>query len=248
MFDNYFTYWDDLPEDSGFALFGLTHIIWLLLIAGGIIWGTMIYRRKSQKSRKKILHGLAYVMAGMELYKDAVLAITGNMQAQYLPLQLCGLAVIIEILYAFVPCVFLGEVMCIACMPGALAALLFPDWTKYPVINFMNLHSFIIHGILVLVPVMLMAAGEFQPKLRRIYMVLGFFVVVVPIMMWVNLRLDTNFMFLELPSRGSPFERVYQTLGYSGYLLVYGIVVVILILVVYGILSLILGKYKKRRT
>lgn len=243
MFDDYFSYWDDLPEDGGFTLFGAVHIIWLLLITGTVIAGCIFYKRKTKKSRGRILRRLAVLMLVMSVYKDAVLTITGHMQLQYLPLQLCGMAVIIEIIYAFFPSVFLGELMCIACLPGAAAALIFPDWTRYPVINYISLHGFIMHGLLILIPCMLMCAGDFLPKLRHIYIVIGFFAVIVPILMIINHYWDTNFMFLMRPSRGSPFLPAYERYGYAGYLAVYGAVVLLMILAMYGVAYIFTHKY-----
>lgn len=234
MFDYYFTYWDDLPEDSGFELFSLTHITWLIVIAAGILCGIKFYIDSSVLKRRKIRFAFAGILIGMELYKDSVLTITGNMDFQYLPFQLCGLAVIIEIVYLIHPGKFLGEIMCIVALPGAFAALIFPDWTRYPVVNFMCLHSFIIHGILVMVPIMIMLSGEFMPKISNVYKVLILFAVIVPIIYVINVWQDTNFMFLRWPSRSSPFEAVYVKYGYGTYMIVYGIVVVLVIFGMYG--------------
>lgn len=243
MFDDYFSYWDDLPADGGITLFGAAHIIWLLVITGTVIFGARYYRNKEKEDRRKWLRVLAFVMIGMEIYRYSILTIIGHMEVQYLPLQLCNLAVIIEIVYAFVPCTFLGELMCTACLPGAAAALIFPDWTRYPVINFMSLHGFIMHGLLVLIPCMLMVARDFVPKLKHIYMVALFFVVTLPIIKVINYYFDTNFMFLERPSRGSPFQAVYHSHGYVSYMVVYGMVVFAIILLMYGVSYLMTGKY-----
>ena len=40
------------------------------------------------------------------------------------------------------------------CLPGAAAALLFPEWSAYPQWNFMNLNSFLVHGLLILFPIL----------------------------------------------------------------------------------------------
>jgi len=245
MFEDYFTYWDDLPEDSGFELFSLTHIAWLIVITAGILCGIKFYMESGVFKRRKIRLVFAGILAGMELYKDSVLIITGNMDFQYLPFQLCGLAVIIEILYLIHPGDFLGEIMCIVALPGAFAALIFPDWTRYPVVNFMSLHSFIIHGILVMLPIMIMLSGEYIPRISHIYRVLLFFAVVVPVIYVINIWQDTNFMFLRWPSRSSPFEKIYAKRGYGFYMSIYGIVVVLVVLGMYGIAKL-LEKLRKR--
>lgn len=246
MFYDFFSYWDDLPADGGMTPFGMEHMIWLLIITVVIIAGSIIYKRKALLSRKRILHAFAFLMTGMEICKYSIMVITGNMGVQYLPLQLCGMAVIIEIVYVFFPSTFLGEVICTACLPGAAAALIFPDWSRYPVFNYMSMHGFIMHGLLILFPCMLMAARDFVPRLKNVYMVILFFVVAVPLLKIVNHYLDTNFMFLERPSRGSPFQPVYNNHGYTGYMVVYGIVVLVIILAMYGIAYFLAGKYRKQ--
>ncbi len=246
MFQYYFTYWDDLPSGIGFEIFGKTHMIWLAGITFVIIVSCICFLKCSADRQKKILRRLALVMLMMEAYKDSVLFFTGHMSVQYLPLQLCGMAIFAEALFAFFPCTFFGEFICAACLPGAAAALLFPDWSRYPVINYMNLHGFVLHAILVLFPILVMISGKYTPKLRNIYMPLLFFAVVSPIIYRINIWQGTNFMFLNRPSTGSPFETIYANSGYACYLLVYGATVLAVILIMYGLIHFILIQHKKR--
>ncbi|MGN0394425.1 MAG: TIGR02206 family membrane protein [Coprococcus sp.] len=248
MFDYYFTYWDDLPEDTGFELFGITHITWLIVIAAGVICGIKYYMDSGLHRKRKIRYICAFVLILMEVYKYSVLIATGNMTFQHIPLHLCGMAVIIEVLYLFLSGKVFGELMCIVAMPGACAALIFPDWTRYPVINFMNIHSFIIHGILVMIPLMIMLSGEYTPEITNIYNVIIFFVVTIPIVYVINIWQNTNFMFLMQPSRDSPFENIYESYGYVTYMTVYGIVTVLVIALMYGIakaVSVVVGSQIK---
>lgn len=53
MFEDYFTYWDDLPEDSGFELFSVTHITWLIVITAGILCGIKFYMGKRHIQKTK---------------------------------------------------------------------------------------------------------------------------------------------------------------------------------------------------
>lgn len=239
MIDNYFTYWSDLPEQDAFSVFGPVHMIWLIAEAAFICVGVYIYRKKELCKRRAMRRGIAAAMLVMEVYKDLVLIVTGHMDVQYLPLQLCGLAILVEALYAFAPCAFLGEVMCVLCMPGAAAALIFPDWTRYPVVNFMNLHSFIVHGLLVLMPCMVLASDEYVPKIRRAYMVFAFLIGAAFVDWCVNSLADCNFMFLRWPSANSPFMGIYQTYGYGVYMAVYASVVCLAIFALYGVIYIV---------
>lgn len=244
MFQYYFTYWDDLPSDIGFDIFGKTHMIWLAGITLVIIVSCICFLKCSSDRQRKILRRLALFMLIMEAYKDCVLFFTGHMSVQYLPLHLCGMAIFAEALFVFFPCTFLGELICVVCLPGAAAALLFPDWSRYPTINFMNLHGFILHTILILFPILVMISGKYTPKLRNIYMPLLFFAVTAPVIYRINVCQGINFMFLNRPSAGSPFETVYANGGYAGYLLVYGATVLAVILIMYGLIQFIHKKHK----
>ncbi len=239
MFDFYFTYWDDLPLDSGCDLFGKTHITWLIGIALTIIIFSAIYLKCSAAAQNRTLKILGSIMLIMEVYKDCVLISIGYMDFQYLPLQLCSIAIFAEALFAFFPCSFLGELTCVVCLPGAASALIFPDWLRYPTINFMNLHSFIVHGILVLIPVLMMISRKYTPKIRRIYMPLLFFAVAAPILYRINVWQETDFMFLNWPSHGSPFETIYLNYGYGCYLAVFGGTVLIVMLAMYAVIAFI---------
>ncbi len=238
MFDDFFKYWDELPEDGGFTLFGIVHIGWLVVIATVIILTVPLFRTKPRKSQIKILKILTLTSLGLECVKDIFLIVTGNMEVQYLPLEMCGLAIFIELAYAFTGADFLGEIMCIICMSGALAALLFPDWTRYPLFNIMHISSFLLHGILVAVPLLTVFSGIHTPKIRSIYKVVLFLIITVPVVYLINLWQGTNFMFLNWPSNGSPFTGAYQKWGYTGYMLVYGMTVAVCIFLMYGIYKL----------
>ena len=60
----------------------------------------------------------------------------------------------------------MGQMFAFAFFPGALAALLFCNWTCYPFWNFMNIHSFVFHGWIVCYFVMRYRGGEIRPHYR----------------------------------------------------------------------------------
>ncbi len=237
MFEHYFTYWSDLPSDSGYDIFGTVHLIWLVGITIAIILYAAKYSQWPPAVQSRVLKTLAVIMLAMEAYREIVLTVTGHMEFENLPLHLCGLAIFVEVLFAFFPNTFLGEFTCVACLPGAASALIFPDWLRYPTINYMNLHGFIMHGILVLFPILVLLSGKCVPNIRHIYMPALFFAVSAPILHRLNVLWGSNFMFLNRPSNGSPFETVYEMYGYGGYLAVFGVTVFAVILAMYGVIG-----------
>ncbi len=248
LFQYYFTYMDDLPAGTGYPTFGKVHIAWLICIAAAIVVFTLCFVRLKERGQNRFLKILAITLLAMEAYREIVLVATGAWEFGLLPLHLCGLAIFIEVLYVFFPRAFFGEVTCVLCLPGAASALLFPDWLAYPTINYMNLHSFILHSILCLLPILLLASGRYQPKIRRVWMPFAFIAVGAPVMHLVNVVMKMNFMFLELPSEGSPFEGVYQAYGYAAYLIVFLGVVIGAVLMMYAGIYVVRAarKHKKK--
>lgn len=61
----------------------------------------------------------------------------------------------------------------------------------------MSFHSFSVHGLLILYPMMLLTSGEHRPSIRRFWMPLTFMLVLSPILYVFNTIFDTNFMFLN---------------------------------------------------
>ena len=142
MFGDFFRYWDELPEQGGFSLFGWIHMGWLVGIVSVCLVVSHRYRRVDAATQDKILKILATASICLESLKDIYLILIGEMGISYLPFEMCGLAIFVELGFAFFHREFLGEIMCVISMPGAMAALLFPDWTRYPLFNYMHINSF----------------------------------------------------------------------------------------------------------
>lgn len=220
---SFFIHESELTGGEGFAMYGPEHLIWLAAAAAAIYLCARWYRGLTAQSRRtaRIVIGLLPLL--LELLKDGVLLATGHFDWCYLPFQLCGLSIFVELAYALRPNKYVGEVLFALCMPGAAAALLFPNWTNYPVFSFYAMHSFVIHTALVGCVVMLLAAGEIKPDPGRLWCCGVFLLIAAPPLYLLNKRLDTNFMFLNWPSPGSPLVFFAKLFGEPGYLLGYPI-------------------------
>lgn len=96
-----------------------------------------------------------------------------------------------------------GEFFVSDWIPAAIAALVFPTWATLPPANFMYNHSFTIHILLALYPIVLTVGGDIVPEWRIFPKCVLLLVMAVPICVF-NLLGDTNFMFLMHPVPGSP--------------------------------------------
>ncbi len=195
-----------------FELFGPTHLFWLGLCAFLCCAGFFFYRRLSARGRRRVLAVLTAFLLADEIVKYFASLATGQFVWQFLPLHLCSINLFICLWYAIRPNPIAAEVLYALCLPGALAALLFPSWQAVPLWNVMHLHSSTIHTMLVLYPVLLLAGG-FRPSIRRLPAVFGIFCLDVLVAKTANHFLGTNFMFLEGAWGNGALQLIQDTFG-----------------------------------
>ena len=201
-----------IPEGVGFPLFGTVHLIWLALCLAFIVASSIIYQnlRSTQRDKMRIL--FAALLIADELFKYAILIVGDRWLPEYLPFHLCSVNIFVIALHCVRPTRLTDNFLYTVCIPGALSALLFPNWAVLPFPNLMHIHSFTIHALLIAYPVMLTAAGEIRPSARYVPKCVLLMVALGIPGVICNLFLDTNFMFLMYADPGNPlyiFEQMW---------------------------------------
>ena len=241
MFEFFWKQQDDIPAGMGYPLFGAAHLlsvgITLLLTAFVVI----IFCRLEEQKQRRFLKLLPVVMLGMEIFKDGFLVSVHRFGIGYLPLHICSIGIFIFLLrewlaWRWAKDVF-GEISYIVIMPASIAALLFADWTVYyPVLNFMNIYSYIWHGMLILYPILLRVRGEISPSIKHIHFCLLFLCVVVPPIYLFDKQFGCNYFFVNWPIQNSPLSWMASFMGVPGYLFGYaGLTIVVILLMYLGI-------------
>ena len=170
--DLFFYSKDTIPEGVGFSTFGVTHLIWLFCIVAAIVLLAVIYR-KNQKYRKIILYTVGISIIALELLKNAFHIWKGEFSYGYLPFHLCGINILLIAFDMIKPTRIVRNFLYYFCIAGASLALLFPNWTSLPCMNFSSIHSFLIHAFLVAYPVLLVSSGELRPDLKTMPKCIG---------------------------------------------------------------------------
>ena len=209
---------DTIEKGHGFSHFSGLHIGWLCFFVLLTVGCCFLYRRLAARGRRVMRYVFAVLLFLDELMKVVGLAAFGNWTVDYLPLHLCSVSLILCIVYAIKPTETVGEFLYTIGIPGALAALLFPTWTKLPLLNFMHLHSFTVHILLVIFPAMLVAGGEIRPRLRHLpkcLLLLGGFAIVALAcnLITKDMEVSTNFMFFMSASKGNPLYLFEEAFG-----------------------------------
>ncbi len=161
----------------------------------------------------------------------------------YLPLHICSIGIFVFLLRELLPWKlakdYFGEIAFVIIMPASACALMFPDWTVYyPVWNFMNLYSYLWHGMLLLYPLLIFVRGEISPELGHLYYEILFLFAVVPPVYAFDKHFGCNYFFVNWPVQDSPLSIMEFYMGNPGYLIGYAGLTVLVILMMYALAAL----------
>ena len=141
---------DTVPNGLGFSHFDALHCSWLLAGVLAIGISCFAYLRMERRGRACFRKTIALLLIADELFKLIPMLILGRFRVEYLPFQLCSINLFVIGLHAWKPSKLLDNFLYTVCIPGAVAAMLFPTWTKLPPVNYMLIHSFTVHIMLIL--------------------------------------------------------------------------------------------------
>lgn len=216
----FFAVQSELPEDIGFALFGPVHLAWMAAAAVITLLGLRMLRGRE---RAQAIVARAGAICAASLVAGGVLFfwLRGALTLWNLPLHLCEMAPFLLVLFSFTHWDWAGQTLYCLCLPGAAAALIFPDWTMFPQWNLINLESFVLHILLIFCPLLEAQRGTLVPRLGHMWKAWAFLGCVTPFIYLFNLRFRTNYFFLNAGSPGSPLEWLIRHMGNPGFLLGY---------------------------
>lgn len=186
-----------------------------MLVVIFTIWtvSLLLVRKASEKTSAILVRCLSVLLFFCEMTQDLLLVHEGVDMMTILPLHLCNLGIFVDLLASFTKgkvSAFFAEVSLVLIMPGALGAILFPDWNYRPFWNWLSLMCFFTHTLLVLLPFIFLITKRSRVKITHIWYPLAFIAVVTPPIAWVDFTYRHNYMFLRYPVDGSPLEWVYN--------------------------------------
>lgn len=187
---------ETVKDGVGFKLYDTTHLIWLAVFLILAVALPLIYRRCLPKTRNIMRISVASLIILDEIWKWVFLFIGKRYEHGYLPLHLCSINVFLIAFHIFKRSELVENFLYTFCIPAAIIALLTPSWSALPPCNFMHIHSFSIHILLAVYPLMLLVGGDIKPKLRMAPKCLLLLLCMSIVVLGVNFLCDTNFMFL----------------------------------------------------
>lgn len=236
---------ETIAKGVGFTPFGKVHLLWLAAFVVLTVILSLIYRRLTPKARNIMRIVVASLIIADEIYKWIFLFIGGNYQHDYLPLHLCSINVFLVAFHIFKRTKTVDNFLYLICIPAALIALLTPSWTELPPANFMHIHSFTIHILLAVYPLMLTIGGDIKPDIRMAPKCLLLLLAMGIVVLGVNFLCDTNFMFL-MHTDEIPFLELFKEI-FGAHQWAFPILLPIVVVIMYLPIILI-NKLKKSKT
>ncbi|NCC77904.1 MAG: TIGR02206 family membrane protein [Clostridia bacterium] len=229
MFQYFWLHKTDLPPNVGTTNFSATHLTWLAVVFTVIATVLVIYRRQEPEIRHKFRLVIACLLIAGDTLRWTWASIIGHYNVlEMLPLHLCTVSVIIEVASVFTGKKLFKEFSYAIGLPGALAALLTPDWGVYPLLSFQYLQSVSTHTLLVLLPILWVWGEGFRPSARELPRTFGLLAGLAVIAAIANHFLGSNYMFLREAPKATPLEIFEIWFGNPGYIVpLVGLVLVI---------------------
>ncbi len=244
MFKLFFTFREDLPPDVGFPMYGRVHMLWLLLGVAAVVFICLRSRKQTPKEQLRTGRQIAVSIVASMVIRHIILIGSGFRVAEELPLQLCGLAGLFCLYHSLAPHDWSGQLLYAMFLPGAVASLIFPNWNHYPPISFVNIQGFTYHFAIVAYIALQLTTGRITPSLKGFWDCAIFLCIVVPPIYVYNRHFDTNYLFINLPSPGSPLELFVELLGNPGYLIPFGLLTALVIFLM-ELIGVSLGRRKR---
>ncbi|MBR4430193.1 MAG: TIGR02206 family membrane protein [Clostridiales bacterium] len=204
-----------------FEHFCTEHIVMLISIAVIITAGLLIARKVSDRKAMYAARILSVIVLLVEILQDILLISEGGNLIDFLPLHLCNLGIFVNLAASFSRGKiqsFFAEIGIVLLMPGAVGALLFPDWNYRPFWSYLPLLCFFTHSLLVFIPLLFLVRKKAHISFSHFWYSYLFLLIVVPPIYLLNQRAGVNYMFLMFPPESSPLEWICNFTGEKLYL------------------------------
>jgi hypothetical integral membrane protein (TIGR02206 family) len=224
---------------NGFDLFCTGHLVILGLFPAIVTLLTILTLRIPSKASDTLIRILSVIVLLAETLQDILLTLEGGNILNYLPLHLCNLGIFVNLIASFGKGrvrAFFSEVSLTLIAPGAVFAIITPDWNYRPIMSWLPLMCFFTHILIVAIPVMMYATGYSKPSFRHFYYPYAFLILAaVPIYIFDRIT-DRNYMYLLRPASDSPLEWMESFMGNPGYLVGAAIMLGLILVVIYTLL------------
>ena len=202
------------------GLFTIYHFKLIIITIIGIAIALKKTINKSKEDVKKIIKRCTIVMWLFEIIVISFKLCTGDIKNvnNYVPLYYCSLLLYAGALASFAKGTLkrVGEVfLATGGIIGGIVFIIFPTTSlpSYPILHFVSLHSFLFHGIMVYLGILINATQYIELKASDIKYYAGLVGIVSVLAFIINNIFDSNLMFISKNFPRTPIEYIYKFTG-----------------------------------
>lgn len=231
------------------GIFSIEHFILLAITIVCIIIALKRTKNMEKNKVKKLIQKTTIILWILEIIKIIFNIKNYGVNAvnKYVPLYFCSLILYAGIFSGFCKGLFkkIGDVF--LSTGGIIAGIIFliyplTSLTSYPAMHFISLHSFILHGVMVYIGLLMLITKYVSIEKRDIIYYFAIIVGISVIAYIINLIFDSNLMFISQNYPGTFIEIIYNTTGKVFPLFMIIAQATLPFYTVYGIYSLIKSK------
>ena len=202
------------------GMFSIEHFIMLGITAICIASALKYTKNMEKENVKKLIQRSTIILWSLEIIKIIFNIINYGINEvnKYVPLYFCSLILYAGIFSGFCKGVLkkIGDVF--LSTGGIIAGLIFlisplTSLTTYPAIHFISIHSFILHGTMVYIGLLMLITGYTTIKKSDIKYYSAIILVISGVAYVVNLIFDSNLMFISQNYPGTFIEIIYNITG-----------------------------------
>ena len=202
------------------GIFTTQHFILIIITIVSIAIALKKTVIKSKEEVKKIIKNLTIIVWLLEFVRIGFNLYIGNVHNvnEYLPLYYCSLLLYAGLMSSYgkgkiqrIGDVFLSTGGII----GGIVFIIMPTTSlpTYPMMHFLSLHSFLYHGIMVYIGLLMNATHYIQLELKDIACFAELVGTICAISLIINNIFDSNLMFISKDFPGTPLTILYHLTG-----------------------------------
>ncbi len=214
-------------EQTPCGLYSVGHLVLFLLTAAGVAAGLVLSRKCDGKAIRLQIRVVTAALWILEIAKIVfVLAVTRSTNPNdFVPLYYCSLVLYAGILSSLPEGFWrrVGDIfLATGGLVGGVAFLFCPNTSlpRYPALHFISLHSFLLHGLMVYVGLLLLVRGVYRARFGDLVPCSALVSVMCLCAYLFNRIYDAthpgmrvNLMFISENFPGTPVEWVYRATG-----------------------------------
>ena len=220
---------ESIEPGFGWKLFSVGHILWLALGALACAGIAVMYAFLPEKGRRASRITIAVLLITNIVVHQIFFIVTKQWRLDHLPLHMCYFGAFIIMAHAFARKHHdtLAALTYAISLPGAILALLTPNWSVLPFWNFSGISSFLYHLLLIVYPVMLIAGG-YRPQFRHLRPALPFIAGTAVAIFILNKAIGTDFLFINGGKTVGWLRAMTTIFGIYGYLWIFPVIMTLL--------------------